>query len=249
MTKGTFSFNSERSGRICVDDEADRDHIILKVNKHPIQKRTSMSETQLEERNATLAVGSVKTHDQARRLVAILKRAGFSDNNISVIAPGDESTHDPNIALDHKPGDDPADEKPREGSDKLKGVTIGAVSGGLILGAIGGLIGLATLAIPGLGLIVVAGPIAAALTDAAAGGAAGVIAGALMGMRIPEHRAKQYEESVREGNTLISVHTRSTEEFDRAMKCLATGGAEDLHEAIEAPADPQPIVDGDQKKK
>ena len=208
-----------------------------------------MSETQLEERNATLAVGSVKTHDQAGHLVAILKRAGFSDNDISVIAPGDEAKHDPNIALDHKPGDDPADEKPREGSDKLKGVTIGAVSGGLILGAIGGLVGLATLAIPGLGLIVVAGPIAAALTDAAAGGAAGLIAGALMGMRIPEHRAKQYEESVREGNTLISVHTRNADEFDQAMKCLATGGAEDLHEAIEAPADPQPIEDADQKKK
>jgi hypothetical protein len=70
-----------------------------------------------------------------------------------------------------------------------------------------------------------------------------------MGMRIPEHLAKQYEESVREGNTLISVHTRNADEFDRAMKCLATGGAEDLHEAIEAPADPQPIEDADQKKK
>jgi hypothetical protein len=60
-----------------------------------------------------------------------------------------------------------------------------------------------------------------------------VIAGALMGMRIPEHRAKQYEEGVREGNTLISVHTRNAEQFDRAMKCLATGGAEDLHEVLE----------------
>ena len=116
-----------------------------------------MSETQLEERNARLAVGSMKTYDQAGRLVATLKRAGFSDHDISVIAPGDEAKHDPKIALDHKPGHDLADEKHREGSDKLKGVTIGAVSGGLILGAVGGLVGLATLAIPGLGLIVVAG--------------------------------------------------------------------------------------------
>jgi hypothetical protein len=203
-----------------------------------------MSEMQTQERSATLVVGSVKTREQAERVVAILKRTGFSDNDISVIAPGDE-THDPKISLDHKPGDDPADEKPRDGSDKIKSVTIGAVSGGLILGAIGGLIGLATLAIPGLGVIIVAGPIAAALTDAAAGGAAGVIAGALMGMRIPEHRAKQCEESVREGNTLISVHTRNVEKFARAMKCLATGGAEDLHEVIEAPTGPHPVVDAD----
>jgi hypothetical protein len=113
-------------------------------------------------------------------------------------------------------------------------LTIGAVSGGVLLGTIGGLIGLASLAVPGLGLIVVAGPIAAALTDAAAGGAVGLIAGALMGMRIPEHRAKQYEERVREGNILVSVHTRNAEEFDWASKVLSRGGAEDVHEVIEA---------------
>jgi hypothetical protein len=192
-----------------------------------------MSEVQPTEGNATIAVGAVKTREEADHLITILRRAGFSDKDISVIAPGSELKNDPKIALDHEPGEDPADEKPREGSDKLKGLTIGAVSGGVILGTIGGLIGLASLAVPGLGLIVVAGPIAAALTDAAAGGALGLIAGALMGMRIPEHLAKQYEESVREGNTLVSVHTRNAEEFEWATKVLARGGAEDVHEVVE----------------
>jgi H+/gluconate symporter-like permease len=109
------------------------------------------------------------------------------------------------------------------------------------LGTLGGLIRMASLAIPGLGLIVVAGPIAAALTDAAAGGAVGVIAGALMGMRIPEHRAQQYERSVREGNILISIHTRDTEALKRALNILATGGAEDLHEVVETSADSQSL--------
>jgi hypothetical protein len=192
-----------------------------------------MSEVQSTEGNATIAVGAVKTREEADHLITILRRAGFSDKDISVIAPGSELKNDPKIALDHAPGEDPADEKPREGSDKLKGLTIGAVSGGVILGTIGGLIGLASLAVPGLGLIVVAGPIAAALTDAAAGGALGLIAGALMGMRIPEHQAKQYEESVREGNILVSVHARNAEEFEWAMKVLARGGAEDVHEVVE----------------
>lgn len=192
-----------------------------------------MSETPLTEGSATLGVGAVKTNDQAEHLITVLRQAGFSDNDISVIAPGSELKDDSKLAIDHEPGNDPADEKPRDGSDKLKGLTIGAVSGGVILGTIGGLIGLASLAIPGLGLIVVAGPIAAALTDAAAGGAVGLIAGALMGMRIPEHRAKQYEESVREGNTLVSVHTQNAEEFEWAMKVLARGGAEDVHEVVE----------------
>jgi hypothetical protein len=69
-----------------------------------------------------------------------------------VILPEDKLIQDPKIALDHKPGDDPADEKPRDGSDKLKTVAVGAVSGGIVLGAIGGLVGLASLAIPGLGV-------------------------------------------------------------------------------------------------
>jgi hypothetical protein len=196
-----------------------------------------MEAMQANDRNATLAIGSVRTQDQAERLIEILKRAGFSDQDLSVILPDEKLTRDPKIALDHKPGEDPADEKPRDGSDKLKTVTVGAVSGGIVLGAIGGLVGLASLAIPGLGLIVVAGPIAATLIDAAAGGAAGVIAGGLMGMRIPEHRAKQYEQRVREGSTLISVHTQNAQAFQRAMNILAAGGAEDLHEVVETSAD------------
>jgi hypothetical protein len=116
-------------------------------------------------------------------------------------------------------------------------LTVGAVTGGFILGAIGGLIGLISIAIPGLGFIVVEGPIAVALADAAAGGAAGLIAGALMGMRIPEHRAQQYEKSVREGSTLIFVHPHNSKELQQAMNILAAAGAEDVHEVVEMPAD------------
>jgi hypothetical protein len=197
-----------------------------------------MSAMQVKEENAALAIGSVRTRDQAERLIELLKKAGFSDQDLSVILPGDKLMQDPKIALDHQPGNDPADEKPRDGADKLKGLTVGAVSGGLVLGTIGGLIGLASLAVPGLGIIMVGGPIAAALIDAAASGAAGVIAGGLMGMRIPEQHAKQYEKSVREGSTLISVHTQTAEALQRAMNILAAGGAEDLHEVVETSADP-----------
>jgi hypothetical protein len=187
----------------------------------------------MEKAKGTLVIGAVRTQAQAEGLIERLKQAGFSDHELSLISPHDQVSQDPKIALDHKPGDDPADEKPRDSSEKLKGITVGAVSGGLVLGAIGGLIGLAGVALPGIGLIVVGGPLAAALADAAAGGAAGVIAGGLMGMRIPEHRAKQYEKSVREGSTLISVHTEDAKELNRATKILAAGGAEDLHEVAD----------------
>ena len=195
-----------------------------------------MSDNKLKE---TLVIGSVKTREHAERIIRSLKKNGLSDNEISVIFPNNRLRDDPKIALDHKPGTDPADEKPRDNSERLKGLTAGAVSGGVLLGTIGGLIGLASFVIPGLGLIVVAGPIATALADAAAGGAAGVIAGALMGMRIPEHNAQQYEKTVREGNILISVHTYTAEGLKKAVNLLATGGAVDLHQVAETVAESQ----------
>jgi hypothetical protein len=193
-----------------------------------------MSEKGLKE---TLVIGSVKTREHAERIIRSLKKNGLSDNEISVIFPNNRLRDDPKIALDHKPGTDPADEKPRDNSERLKGLTAGAVSGGVLLGTIGGLIGLASFVIPGLGLIVVAGPIATALADAAAGGAAGVIAGALMGMRIPEHNAQKYEKTVREGNILISVHTYTAQGLKKAANLLATGGAMDLHQVAETIAE------------
>ena len=189
-----------------------------------------MSEKQAKE---ILVIGSVKTRYHAERIIKSLKRAGLSDKEISVIFPNSRLREEPKITLDHNPGSDPADEKPRDSSERLKGLATGAVSGAVLLGTLGGLIGLASFIIPGLGLIVVAGPIAAALADAAAGGAVGVIAGALMGMRIPERNAQQYEKSVREGNILISVHTHNGEGLNRAADILAAGGAEDLHQVIE----------------
>ena len=122
-----------------------------------------MSEKEAKE---TLVIGSVKTREHAERIIKSLKRTRLSDNDISMIFPSNRLREDPKIALDHKPGSDPADEKPRDSSERLKDLTAGAVSGGVLLGTLGSLMGLASFLIPGLGLIVVAGPIAAALADA-----------------------------------------------------------------------------------
>jgi hypothetical protein len=57
-----------------------------------------MEAMQANDRNATLAIGSVRTQDQAERLIEILKRAGFSDQDVSVILPDDKLIQDPKIA-------------------------------------------------------------------------------------------------------------------------------------------------------
>jgi hypothetical protein len=164
--------------------------------------------------NSLLAVGSLKTRGRLKELLEQLRGAGFSEAAISV------------AAADHEPGTDPADEPPRMGPDKLRDMSIGAASGGVLLGT---LAGLASLAIPGLGVLMVGGPLALALGDAIAGSAVGAVAGALIGMRIPDHQAKQYEEDIRNGAALVSVHAQSEEELDRAMRSLAEAGAVDLH--------------------
>ena len=87
-----------------------------------------------------------------------------------------------------------------------EGAATGEVTGGAIGGTIGLLTGIGTLAIPGLGPFIAAGPIMAALSGAAAGATAGGLAGALVGLGIPEYEAKAYEDRIKKGGRLIAVH-------------------------------------------
>jgi hypothetical protein len=59
-------------------------------------------------------------------------------------------------------------------------------------GALGLLAGIGALAIPGVGPLIAAGPIMAALAGLGVGGAVGGLVGALVGMGIPEYEAKRY---------------------------------------------------------
>jgi hypothetical protein len=101
-------------------------------------------------------------------------------------------------------------------------------------GALGWLVGIGALAIPGLGPFIAAGPIMAALSGAAAGAALGGLTGALIGMGIPEYEAKRYEGKVKEGNLLISVHAENSTERDRAKTIFEEAGAEDISYTAEA---------------
>ena len=100
-------------------------------------------------------------------------------------------------------------------------------------GALGWLVGIGALAIPGVGPLIAAGPIMAALVGAASGAAAG-LTGALIGLGIPEYEAKRYEGKVKDGNILLSVHTEDANERDRAKEILEKGGAEDISYTGEA---------------
>ncbi len=78
----------------------------------------------------------------------------------------------------------------------------------------------------------------AALSGAAVGAAAGGLVGILVGMGIPEFEAKRYQDKIREGNILLSVHAHNGDESKRAKEILERDGAVDISTAGEdkAPA-------------
>jgi hypothetical protein len=153
------------------------------------------------------------TEVQAEDIVSQLKNEGFSNDDISVLFPDKTGTKD----FAH------------EKHTKAPEATVkGAGTGGVLGGVLGWLAGIGTLAIPGLGPFIAAGPILAALSGAALGAAVGGVAGALVGMGIPEYEAKRYEGRVREGNFLISVHAENGQEADRVKDVFKEAGAQDI---------------------
>jgi hypothetical protein len=90
----------------------------------------------------------------------------------------------------------------------------GTASGALLGGITGFLLGLGTLAIPGLGPVLAAGPIAAALGGAAIGAAGGGLIGALIDAGVPEEYASAYATDVERGHVLVTVTTDTASRSD-----------------------------------
>ena len=155
---------------------------------------------------------------QACRIVENLQNAGFSNNDISVLLPDKTGTRD----FAHE-----------KGTKAPEGAVTGAGTGAVLGGVLGWLVGIGSLAIPGLGPFIAAGPIMAALSGAAIGGTAGGVVGALVGMGIPEYEAKRYEARIREGRILISVHTKDSDQSKRVKDIFERAGAEDIATAGE----------------
>ena len=164
------------------------------------------------------AAGLFYSRDEAEKAVRELKQAGFDMDRVSVIAKDADQVagHDTTEDIGNK-----ADE----------GAGTGAVTGGILGGLTGLLVGLGTLAIPGVGPILLAGEVATALATTAAGAgigaAAGGLIGALIGLGIPEEKAKIYNDRVSGGSFLVMV-TGNSYEVDRAAAIMRDNGVEEF---------------------
>jgi len=169
----------------------------------------------------TAVFGIYPSAVQAERAVDALVAAGISNESISVLLADNRGTR----------------EFAHEKSTKApEGTTVGATTGGVIGGTLGLLAGIGALAIPGVGPLIAAGPIMAALAGLGVGGAVGGIVGALVGMGIPEYEAKRYEGRVKNGGTLLSVHCESSDQVRQAKDLLRGTGAEDISSTGESRA-------------
>jgi len=103
----------------------------------------------------------------------------------------------------------------------------GSGFGALVGGLTGLVMGLTAITIPGIGAIIAAGPLAAAL-GAATGGAIGAVAGAATGglvaslvdLGVPGEDAETYAEHVRRGGALVSVTVQEASRTQTAMDIL-----------------------------
>jgi hypothetical protein len=75
---------------------------------------------------------------------------------------------------------------------------------------------------------VAAGPILAALSGSALGGSLGLAIGTFVGWGIPKYEAKQYENGLKEGHILLSIHGENETELLTARDILEKNGASDI---------------------
>jgi hypothetical protein len=151
-----------------------------------------------------LVSGLFNDRDSAERVYSSLESRGYSKDDVNLMMSDDtrnryfgEGTPDTEL-----------------GSKALEGAGAGSAIGGTLGAIIGGIAAIGTnVLLPGLGLVV-AGPLAAALAGAGAGGLTGGLVGALVGSGIPEDRAREYEEGVKNGGIVMGVNPRSDEDAE-----------------------------------
>jgi hypothetical protein len=111
--------------------------------------------------------------------------------------------------------------------ETILGLEAGVAFGGGLGAALGVVAAIgAAIIIPGMGLAV-AGPLAASL--AAAGGMVGGALGALYGSSVPEEKAQELEQKIREGSILISALPHSDEDAELIESAWRERGGEMAH--------------------
>jgi len=160
-------------------------------------------------------------HDRAsaERGYASLSERGYSKDDINVVMS--EDTRKSQFASNGKDSE--------LGTKAAEGAGVGGAIGGTVGAVLATVAAVGTsIAIPGLGLVI-AGPLAAGLAGAGAGAATGGLVGALVGWSIPEDRARQYDEGLRNGGILMGVRPRNDADATHFESAWKTNRAQEVY--------------------
>lgn len=157
-------------------------------------------------RSTVVAVFADRRH--AQKAVQELRDAGFREDQLGVVAQEKDNTSTGTTPHEH-------------GSHVVEGAVTGVVAGA----GVGALwcLGIVTLGLPSIGPLIAGGVFAAILASAAGGAAIAGIAGALIGLGIPEEEAHYYEGEFKSGRTLVTVNADNR--YDEAWSILHRNGA------------------------
>lgn len=162
-----------------------------------------------------------------------IKDQGLKTDDISIVAKQGEQgdswegeAHgygpDTTASMEHRGTTGTAGRSPHHpyGRAKNDNISDGVVTGGILGGLAGLLIGAGSMVIPGLGIIAAAGPITGLLSGAVTGG----IVGGLVDLGIPENKSKQYETDIKAGKVLFSMRS-DEDKIKKVADILRDNGA------------------------
>jgi Heat induced stress protein YflT domain len=180
-------------------------------------------------------IGVFENRDNAQFAMQCLRNAGYKVKEMSIVmrSPSQQS--------------DVEEEHMSLGRATITGITTGAIIGGLA----GLLIGIGTIVIPGIGRVLIAGPLATAfgLTGAAAATVSGVAIGAIIGgilgmlMSFGFSRTNENEDEtkVKEGATLVAVPV--VDEQEKNVEDLLTDHEPSEIKAVNVPLEAKSSVE------
>ncbi len=145
--------------------------------------------------------GSFADRESAERAYGSLTNRGYTKDDVNLMMSDDTRKK-------HFKDDDT-----ELGSKALEGSGVGAAIGGTTGAVLGAILAAGSIVMPGVGILV-AGPLAAALAGLGAGGLTGGLIGALIGAGMPEERAREYDQDVRNGRIVMGVTPRSDEDAE-----------------------------------
>ena len=161
---------------------------------------------------AKTVAGLFDNRVEAQNAVQELLGQGFASGDISVMSKELESK---GAVVEYVEED---------GQEQVEDMAKGAGTGAAIGGTAGLLLGLTALAIPGIGPVLAAGPLAALIAGAGVGATAGGLISGLTRLGVNEGDAGSYAEGIRRGGTLISVNA-TDEKADGVIAIMKRHGA------------------------